>query len=106
VADIGAELGDQIPQCPVGEAEAGGGRLRRLSLDHNGAKRFIAALLGRIGLAKELLETRVVHDRTLEMSLNYRLERRPRDNLKFPSRSRAAGPNVRNERKIAKKPRP
>ena len=51
-----------------------------------------------MGFAEELLETRVIHDRTLEMSLNYRLERPPKDNLDFPARSRAASTQVRKQR--------
>jgi hypothetical protein len=101
LANIGVELGHQIPQCPVGEAEARGDRLRRLPLDDNGANRFVTALLGRMRFTEELLETRVIHDRTLEMSLNYRLERPPKDNLDFAARSRAASPHVRKQRKNA-----
>jgi hypothetical protein len=70
LTDAGAELSDDVTQRAVGEAEANGDRLQRLLLDDHGAERFVAALLRRLGIGKELLELRVVHDRTSKMSLN------------------------------------
>jgi hypothetical protein len=70
VTDAGTELGQEIAQRAVSEAEAWGNLLRRLLLDDHGADRFVAALLRRLGIGKELLEPWVVHDRTSKMSLN------------------------------------
>jgi hypothetical protein len=70
LTDAGAELSDEIAQGAVSKAEACGGCLQRLALDDYGADRFVAALLRRLGIGKELLEPRVVHDRTSELSLN------------------------------------
>jgi uncharacterized protein (DUF1778 family) len=70
LTDAGAEVSDEIAQSAVSEAEALGDRLQRLLLDDHGADRFVAALLRRLGSGKELLEPRVVHDRTSKMSLN------------------------------------
>jgi hypothetical protein len=70
LTDAGVELSDKIAQRTVGEAEAGGDRLQGLPLHGHGADCFVAALLRRLGSGKELLEPRVVHDRTSKMSLN------------------------------------
>jgi hypothetical protein len=70
LTDAGVELSDEIAQRAVSEAETCGDRLQRLLLDDHGAERFIAALLRRLGIGKEMLEPRVVHDRTSKMSLN------------------------------------
>ena len=70
LADAGAELSDEIPQRAISEAEAFGDRWQRLIRADDGADRFVAALLRRLGIGKELLEPRVVQDRTSKMSLN------------------------------------
>lgn len=74
LSDAGAELTDEIPKSPVGEAEVLSNRLQRLSFDDDGTNGFVAALLRQIGVEKELLETWVVHDRTSKMSFNCWLE--------------------------------
>ena len=70
MANADAELSDDITKRSVSEAEARGDILQRLPLEDDGADRFVVALLSQLGSDKELLKTRVVHDRTSEMSLN------------------------------------
>ena len=70
MANVSAELSDEITQRSIREAEACGDILQKLSLDDNGADRFVVAMLGQLGIDEELLTTRVVHDRTSKMSLN------------------------------------
>lgn len=70
MADAGAELREEITQRPVREAEAYGDGLSRLAVKDDGANRLVAALLGQLGIGKELSPTRVVHDRTSKMSFN------------------------------------
>jgi hypothetical protein len=70
LTDAGPELDNQITQRAVSEAEACGGPLQRLAFEEDGADRFVAPLRRVLGIDKELLEPRVVHDRTSKLSLN------------------------------------
>jgi hypothetical protein len=70
LSNASAELTDEIPKRPVGEAETLGNRLQRLLFDDDGTNRFVAALLWQIRVEEELLKTRVIHDRTSKMSFN------------------------------------
>jgi hypothetical protein len=89
LADAGAKLRDEIPQRPVREAEAYGDVLSRFAFQDDSADRFVAALLGQLGIDKELLPTRVVHDRTSKMSLNCWCECQEKDTRNSPYGSRA-----------------
>ena len=70
MTDAGAELSDEIAQAAVSEAEACGRRLQRLAFENDGTDGFVAPLRRLLRIDKELLEPRVVHDRTSKLSLN------------------------------------
>ena len=70
LTDAGAELSDEIAQGAVSKAEARGRRWQRLAFEDDGADGFVAPLRRLLGIAKELLEPWVVHDRTSKLSLN------------------------------------
>ena len=103
MADAGAKLSEEIPQRPVREAEASSDGLRRLALVDDGADRFVVALLGRLRIDKELLQTWVVHDRTSKMSRNCWLEHPEKDTRNSPYRSRAFAKEVREKLKIIRR---
>jgi hypothetical protein len=70
LTDAGTEPRDEIAQGAVSEAEACGSRWQRLAFEDDGADRFVVPLRRLLGIDKELLEPRVVHDRTSQLSLN------------------------------------
>ena len=100
MADASAKLSEEITQRPIREAEVSGDGLRGLAFEDDGANRFVVALRGRLWIDKELLQTRVVHDRTSKMSCNCWLERPEKDTRNSPYRSRAPARDVRKELEI------
>jgi hypothetical protein len=82
------------------EAEACSDVLGRFAFHDDSADRFVAALLGQLGIDKELLPTRVVHDRTSKMSFNCWLERPKKDTRNSPYRSRAPATEERKKLEI------
>jgi hypothetical protein len=67
----GTKLTDEITHRAVGDAEAPGDLRHRLLVEDDGTDDFVVALLRGLRIAKELLPTWVVHDRTSELSSNY-----------------------------------
>jgi hypothetical protein len=72
VLTLAAELGDEIAERAVGEAELAGDVGQGTPLQEDGTQRFVAALLRLLGFAEKVLAARVIHDRSSEMSHNYR----------------------------------
>jgi hypothetical protein len=62
------ELRDEISQRAVAEPETFGDIEQRLLIDKNSAESFVVLLTSLIGLKKELLATRIIHDRSSKMS--------------------------------------
>jgi hypothetical protein len=65
------ELGEEISQGSVGEAETFSDGLQRLLVDDDRPQGFVAALLWVGGIEKELLDSWIVHDEISWMSCNY-----------------------------------
>jgi hypothetical protein len=68
---LAAELGDEIAQRAVGQAETAGEVGQRLPVHKEGPQDFVATLQGLVGFEKELPAARVVHEQASELSLHY-----------------------------------
>jgi hypothetical protein len=68
---LAAELGDEIAQGAVGQAEATSHVGQWLTVHEDGPQDFIAALQGLVGFEKELSAAWVVHEQASELSLHY-----------------------------------
>jgi hypothetical protein len=84
LAQASAKLTDEIAHGTVGDTETLGDLRHRMLVEDHGTDDFIAALLRGLRIAKELLPTWVVHDRTSGLSSNYWRERQQKDTRKSP----------------------